>query len=215
MSAPDGVTGEAAAQDAVSSRARGKRGSYAKGQARRQQIVEEALVVFARSGFDAGSLRAIARGVGMTPAGLLHHFSSKEQLFVEVLRQRDERIREAVGDPAEHRLIEQSADVVAHNQSAPRGLSALYTTVAADAIDPAHPAHGEFVERYRDSAASAERIIAAGQAAGEIRADVDPARAGRLISAVMDGLQQQFLLDEEVDMVVLFDEFVRGYLRPL
>jgi hypothetical protein len=30
----------------------------------------------------------------------------------------------------------------------------------------------------------------------------------------MDGLQQQWLLDESVDMPALFAEFVRGYLRP-
>jgi len=29
----------------------------------------------------------------------------------------------------------------------------------------------------------------------------------------MDGIQLQWLLDESVDMVPLFEEFVRGYLR--
>jgi hypothetical protein len=30
----------------------------------------------------------------------------------------------------------------------------------------------------------------------------------------MDGIQLQWLLDESVDMVPLFEEFVRGYLVP-
>ena len=47
-----------------------------------------------------------------------------------------------------------------------------------------------------------------------MRADIDPALAARLISAVMDGIQLQWLLDESVDMVPLFDEFVRRYLHP-
>ncbi len=47
---------------------------------------------------------------------------------------------------------------------------------------------------------------------GLIRADIDVTYAARLISAVMDGLQQQWLLDESLDMAAAFDEFVRGYL---
>ncbi|MBC7645186.1 MAG: TetR family transcriptional regulator [Thermoleophilia bacterium] len=38
-----------------------KRGSYTKGQARRQQILDAALGVFGRSGYHSGSLREIAR----------------------------------------------------------------------------------------------------------------------------------------------------------
>ena len=193
---------------------RARRGSYAKGQARRQQIVDEAMHVFARSGFTSGSLREVAKRIGLTPAGLLHHFASKEELFLEVLRQRDERVRAAAGDPAEHTLLEQAAKVVAYNQTS-RGLSSLYTTVSAEATDPEHPSHVDFAERYRSRAAASAELLRAGQEAGEIRPDIDPDQAARLISAVMDGIQQQWLLDEAVDMSALFAEFVRGYLTPL
>ena len=192
---------------------RPKRGSYAKGQATRQRIVDEALTVFARSGFTAGSLREIAKRVQLTPAGLLHHFASKEELFAEVIRQRDEKVRAAAGDPAEHTLIEQAQKVVAHNQ-ATRGLTSLYATVSAEATDPQHPSHDEFAGRYRDGAAATAQLLRTAQAAGEVRADLDPDAAARLISAVMDGIQLQWLLDDDVDMTALFAEFVRGYLRP-
>lgn len=192
---------------------RGQRGSYAKGQARRQRIVDEAFVVFARSGFHSGSLREIAKRVELTPAGLLHHFASKEELFTEVIRQRDERVRAAAGDPAEHTLIEQTAQVVAYNQKS-RGLASLYATVSAEATDPDHPAHVEFAERYRSNAAGAAELLRRAQAAGEVRADLDPDAAARLISAVMDGIQLQWLLDDSVDMTALFAEFERAYLLP-
>lgn len=199
--------------DAPTSRARSPRGSYAKGQARRQRIVDEALIVFARSGFHSGSLREIAKRVGLTPTGLMHHFASKEDLFTEVIRQRDERVRVAAGDPAEHTLVEQAAKVVAYNQLS-RGLTSLFATVAAEATDPEHPAHAEFANRYRTSAATSAPLLRVAQEAGEIRSDVDPELAARLISAVMDGIQLQWLLDESVDMTALFAEFVRGYLIP-
>lgn len=192
---------------------RAPRGSYAKGQVRRQRIVDEAVLVFGRSGVTSGSLREVAKRVGLTPAGVLHHFATKEELFTEVLRQRDERVRAAAGDPAEHTLVEQMAKVVAHNATT-RGLTSLYTVVVAEASDPEHPAHASFAARYRESAARAAELLRAGQAAGEVRPDIDPDRAARLLSAVMDGLQEQWLLDESVDMSAHFAEFVRGYLEP-
>lgn len=192
---------------------RGTRGPYATGQARRQAIVDEALGVFSRTGFHGGSLREIAKRVGVTPAGLLHHFAGKDELFAEVIHQRDEKVRAAAGDPAEHTLLEQARRVVAHNQTS-RGLTSLYAIVSAEATDPEHPSHDDFSERYRTRAVEAEEILRRGQEAGEVRDDIDPALAARLISAVMDGIQLQWLLDESVDMVVLFDEFVSRYLHP-
>ncbi|MDY0908880.1 TetR/AcrR family transcriptional regulator [Microbacterium sp. CFBP9034] len=205
-------TGTSAA-DAPVRGVRAPRGSYAKGQARRQRIVDEALIVFAKNGFHSGSLREIAKRVDLTPTGLMHHFANKEELFTEVLRQRDAAIREAAGDPAEHTLIQQATKVVAYNQES-RGLTSLYATVSAEATDEEHPAHEDFARRYRESAARATPILIAAQGDGEIRADIDPALAARLIGAVMDGIQQQWLLDDTVDMNALFAEFVRGYLVP-
>jgi len=199
--------------DERSAAPRRPRGPYVTGQARRQAIVDEALAVFSRTGFHGGSLREIAKRVGVTPAGLLHHFADKEELFAEVLRQRDEKVRAAAGDPAEHTLIEQAKRVVALNRTS-RGLTSLYAIISAEATDPDHPSHADFAARYRDRAADAEQILRRGQVDGEVRDDVDPARAARLISAVMDGIQLQWLLDDSVDMVLLFDEFVARYLTP-
>lgn len=190
-----------------------QRKGYAKGQARRQTIVDEALELFARTGYRNGSMREIARRVGLTQSGLMHHFADKEELFAEVLHQRDERVRAAAGDPEEHALIAQAEKVVAHNQSS-RGLASLYAIVSAEAADPEHPLHDEFCERYSSAAERAAHLLRKAQEAGEVRADVDPDLGGRLISAVMDGLQLQWLLDSSVDMVPLFEEFVRGYFLP-
>ena len=190
-----------------------KRGSYPKGQARRREILDAALLVFGKGGFHSGSLREIAKRVELTPAGVLHHFASKEELFTEVLRQRDERVRAAAGDVCETTFLEQMRKVVAYNQTT-RGLTSLYTVVVAEATDSEHPAHEYFSERYASGAIDSAAIIAEAQRDGFIRADIDPQHAARLITAVMDGLQQQWLLDDTVDMSATFDEFLRGYLLP-
>jgi len=213
MDANETDAGGAAADGAASASrsSRGTRGSYAKGQAKRQEIVDAALVVFGRSGYHNGSLREIAKRVNLTPPGLLHHFSGKEELFSEVLRQRDARVQAAAGDVSEFTLLEQVRKVVAYNQTT-RGLTSLYTVISAEATDTEHPAHAEFARRYAETAASTREVLADAQRDGLIRADIDVAHAARLIAAVMDGLQQQWLLDESVDMTAAFDEFVRGYL---
>ncbi|MCD1571478.1 TetR/AcrR family transcriptional regulator [Agromyces mediolanus] len=207
----EAAAGAAPGHPGSPARPRGARGSYAKGQAKRQEIVDAALVVFGRSGYHSGSLREIAKRVNLTPAGLMHHFSGKEELFTEVLRQRDAHVQAAAGDVSESTLLEQVRKVVAYNQTT-RGLTSLYTVISAEATDSEHPAHEEFARRYAESEASSSQVLADAQRDGLIRADIDPTSAARLISAVMDGLQQQWLLDDSVDMTALFDEFVRGYL---
>ncbi|WP_028279331.1 TetR/AcrR family transcriptional regulator [Arthrobacter sp. H5] len=187
-----------------------KRGSYAKGQAKRQEILDAALMVFGRSGFHSGSLREIAKRVELTPAGLMHHFASKEELFTEVLRQRDERVKDAAGDVAEETMLDQMRRVVAYNQTTP-GLTSLYTVIAAEATNSDHPAHEYFASRYGERASQTAGILKDAQRDGLVRDDLDVHHAARLIAAVMDGLQQQWLLDDSVDMTGVFDEFVRGY----
>ena len=84
---------------------------------------------------------------------------------------------------------------MAYNQTT-RGLTSLYAIVSAEATDSEHPSHEEFADRYRSTAQRAADLLRAGQEAGEVRDDIDPALAARLISAVMDGIQLQWLLDE-------------------
>ena len=76
-----------------------ERGGYAKGRDRRDAILVAANEVFATRGFRGASLATIAKRVGMSEPGLLHHFASKEELLLELLKLRDqhddERIAEA------------------------------------------------------------------------------------------------------------------------
>ncbi|WP_246203782.1 TetR family transcriptional regulator [Streptomyces tailanensis] len=61
------------------------RGTYAAGDERWSRILDAAVAHFAQRGFDASSLARIAKDVGITQGGLLHHFRSREDLLVEVL----------------------------------------------------------------------------------------------------------------------------------
>ena len=46
-----------------------------------ERILDAAAALFARHGFEQTSLKSLADAVGLSKAGLLHHFPSKETLF--------------------------------------------------------------------------------------------------------------------------------------
>ena len=124
------------------------RGAYAKGVARRQEILDVAIGVFAQRGADRTSLRAIAQEVGVTHAALIHHFGSLEQLLVDVYRESARRLeREARGadDVSPVETMRLSAE---RNREVP-GMVQLYTTLVAAALEEGHPAATTFAtERF-------------------------------------------------------------------
>ena len=64
-------------------RQRGPRGA---GADTKGDILEAALALFVRDGFDRTSLRAIAREAQVDPALVRHYFSSKQEVFVAAMR---------------------------------------------------------------------------------------------------------------------------------
>jgi AcrR family transcriptional regulator len=61
----------------------------AKGEDRKQRILDVAQRLLTRNGWRNTTLAQIAGEAGVSPAGLLHHFESKEQLLHAVLDARD------------------------------------------------------------------------------------------------------------------------------
>ncbi|GAA5057342.1 TetR/AcrR family transcriptional regulator [Nocardia callitridis] len=188
------------------------RGPYAKTAGRRQQILDIAMEVFGRQGFRGGSLREIAERAGLTQAGVLHHFGSKEQLLIAVLRRRDEdRAALDTGEASTHTdRLRAQVSVSAGD----RGLTQLFTTLAAEATDPDHPAHQYFADRYRHARIFIAERIESARAAGELTSDIDTEALAHLLIAVMDGLQTQWLLDPDLDMVATFDALLKLLSPP-
>lgn len=56
-----------------------------RGRARRDQILDSALIEFAGAGFDGASMRRIAERVGITEPALYRHFPGKRALFGELV----------------------------------------------------------------------------------------------------------------------------------
>ncbi|MGN6403676.1 TetR/AcrR family transcriptional regulator [Sinomonas sp.] len=189
-----------------------RRGPYAQGRAARELILQTALEVIARKGYNATSLRDIAEEVGMTQAGLLHHFDTKENLLAEVLRKRDEVDRQnfSPADVTELPLIIQLAH---HNPEVP-GLVQLYVSLQAAATDPEHPCHDYFRERDLVVHGRIARDIEKRQKAGAFDPTVDASVIARMLLALSDGLQAEWAINSDVDLAGTLDAFWSRYARP-
>jgi len=186
-----------------------RRGAYAKGVAKREEILTAALEVIAREGYGGASVRELADAVGLSQAGLLHYFGTKEELFAAVLRKRDEtdlaRVEERMGESSTFEAFRQT---IARNADVP-GLIQLYVRLSAEATDPEHPAHAFFAERTRTFRELVAGDLRRMQAAGTARADLDAEQAAMLILATADGLQVQWLMDPTIDMAEHVSELLR------
>ncbi len=179
-----------------------KRGPYAKGVAKREEILDIALRVVARDGYDRTSVREIAREAELSQAGLLHYFSSKEELFVEVIKRREDLdLKDFDGsDP-----VETLSAVVHHNTQVP-GLVRLFATLSAESTDARHPGHAYFQYRYARLRGILVDGIRGQQAQGKAPKSLDPEAVAAVLVAVADGLQVQWLLDPTQDMASRIDQ---------
>ena len=76
----------------------------------REEITEQAIRLFARSGFDGVSMREVAAAAGVTVSALYYHFSDKDQLYLDAVAraclEKAAVIKDALEgpDPPEQRL---------------------------------------------------------------------------------------------------------------
>ncbi|MDH2416220.1 TetR/AcrR family transcriptional regulator [Nocardioides sp. CER19] len=176
------------------------RGSYAKGAATREQILDVAIETFVRNGYDKTSFREIARESGLSQAGLLHHFSSKQELLVAVLRRRDRRDQDRYDAITDRRhTAEGLIAAVRHNAEEP-GLVRLFVAMSADCIDEESPSAEFLADRYRSIIGDVADDIGRRQADGEVSKQLDAETVASLLVAAADGLQLQWLTSDAGDI---------------
>lgn len=192
------------------------RGPYRKGVASRARIVNAASEAFAQNGYAGASIRTIAARVGTSPATLFQHFGSKEGLLEAVLDDWNrhsvpEHLEKAHGlDYFDRRLRSVMPFHILH-----KGLIQLFLTMTSEATNPDHPAHDFIQKRYAQTLADVTQGLREAIADGDIppmSEELITAEA-RLMFAVMDGIELQWLLNPEVDLVGLFNHYLDSTLR--
>jgi TetR/AcrR family fatty acid metabolism transcriptional regulator len=156
---------------------------------KRRLLLDAAVRVFARNGFHASRVGDIAAEAGVAHGLLYHYFTSKDELLETIFRETWSAMLAALreveqsGEPAQEQLRRVAAVVLRTWKREPDLVRVLVREVA----------RGAHLEREVDeighALAAIERIVAGGQARGELRAGVSP----RLASVIVYGALEEIL----------------------
>jgi AcrR family transcriptional regulator len=178
---------------------------------RQAQILDIARRLFAEQGFAGTSLRDIATEAGITKAALYHHFPNKDALYEQVVVEGGRSLLEAVeaavaaADTPVDRVrafMCASADYFeVHRFQWLAGSNAFWQGRDVD--------HRTAAVELRDAyEALLRRCIAEGIAAGELRAQVEPAMAGRLLLSALSHLARWHKPDGKLSARQAIGQFV-------
>jgi AcrR family transcriptional regulator len=185
----------------------------AKGEDRKQRILAVAQRLLTRNGWRNTTLAQIAGEAGVSPAGLLHHFESKEQLLNAVLDIRDAD-DDAHADRAGGDLIAEIAAVADRFYRSP-ALMGTYTVLLAENVHPDAPLHDRMVTRYDTAIDIIGELIRQGQRAGQFRVDIDITVKAVQILAFITGMETTWLLNPSIPLTEVFKEYAESLARDL
>jgi len=180
----------------------------AKGEDRKQRILEVAQRLVTRNGWRNTTLSQIAKEAGVSAAGLLHHFESKEQLLHAVVDARDaddDAHADRSGD-----LLEEIARAGERAERAPE-LVGTYSVLLVENLMPDAPLHDRLLARQQAAIQIVTSLIRRGQESGLYRNDFDAATKAVQIVSLVNGLEISWLLDQSVPLT----ETLRAYANSL
>jgi len=178
------------------------RGPYAKGKAKRAEILDAALAVIDEQGYSAATVKELADAVGLSQNGLLHYFGSKDALFAEILRRRDELSEIEIDVQREgfaENMVEALLSALDAETSSP-GLAQLALRVTGEATEPDHLAHEFIRHRYELVRVVVRDAIVQLQSEERLAPGIDPDAVAALVYASWDGLRIQWMYDRSIDL---------------
>jgi AcrR family transcriptional regulator len=179
----------------------------AKGATTRARILDSAFRLAGRLGVEGVTLGTLASELGLSKSGLFAHFSSKEQLSLEVLRTITERFTDQVirpalkvarGEPRVRQLFENWL-VWLHDPALPGGCPLVAASVELD--DKPGPPRDLLVGAQRSLRATLSKAAAIAVAEGHFRRDLDTELFAYEVMGIMLACHQslRLLRDERAD----------------
>lgn len=162
------------------------------------RLADAAISIIAREGFDALSVRRVAREAHVTGGTVQHHYPSKVELTVAALHRTVHRqsVRLASVPSGGSPIDRLTRELCALLPTDPVSTEEAVVWIAMSAAVPGHP----FVaDRRREAAEQARRWITSrirrAQEAGFVEASLDLDDASAMIEAALDGVMQQAVAD--------------------
>ena len=155
-------------------------------------LTDVALRVFAERGYDGASMDDVARAAGITKASIYHHVSGKEALLERGLGRALDALFAVLDEPAsrEGRAIERLRHIV--ERVAATTLSLLPELTVLFRVHGSSRSERDAVDRRRAFDRVVTGIIADAQREGDVRADVDPRLAVRLIFGMSNSVVEWY-----------------------
>jgi AcrR family transcriptional regulator len=164
-----------------------------RGAAARRPLMDAAAEHFGERGYKATSFRDLIAASGLSKGAFYFHFASKRDLALAVFRDRQERLGQAVMERVDRdapaleqfrQLWMERAHILADDPS----LRCLRKLAASFDEDPGLAE--EITASHRGPIELMAGLLAAAQAEGDIRADIDPAAAAEVAFAVALGIDE-------------------------
>lgn len=154
--------------------------------------------MFAERGYRGASFDAVAERAGLTRQGVLHYFPSKTQLLTGMLEFRARLAREhlaSISGQDMPDLPDRLAEVLAFDHKIP-AMGQIYSVLMAESVVGDNPALTVFHEHYRAIYDYAIQHLT--HLYGErLPSGLTPRAAATAMLVMVDGLQQQWLLNRD------------------
>src|SRR5579863_816640 len=183
-------------ESSLSARRRRPAARAARAGDKRERILDAAVRVFAKNGFHATRVSEVAKAAGVADGTIYLYFKSKEELLVSLFEDRVEKLLTFMRDelpkredaPARLRaIIEMQLGLL----EGERELAEVITIILRQSTKLMKEYAAPKFTAYLDAIA---RVVADGQASGELRSDISPHLAARAIFGALDGITMTWAL---------------------
>ena len=155
-------------------------------------LTDVALRVFADRGYDGASMDDVARAAGITKASIYHHVSGKEALLERGLGRALDALFAILDEPASRdgRAIDRLRHIV--ERVAETTLHLLPELTVLFRARGASKSERDAVERRRAFDRAVTELIVAAQREGDVRADLEPRLAARMIFGMSNSVVEWY-----------------------
>jgi AcrR family transcriptional regulator len=178
--------------------------SPARAAARRQQIIDAALICFAERGFHKATLQDVVHASGLSPGSIYCHFASKEDIVYAVVDARHRRdlanLELALNANTLEEALRRLAD--AFFPSPARRKDRAWRRLAVQLWAESHH-DGRLLRAVREGFDNPRRklteLLSRAKRRGELGQDVEPETTARVLIALFQGITLQQTWGENID----------------
>lgn len=155
-------------------------------------LLDAAVSVFIRKGFDGASMSDIAESAGISKSSIYHHFAGKEALLAAATARALDALEAVLGEPDARsgsparrlrHVVRRTAEILVAELP--------YVTLLLR-VRGNTPVEQELLARRRRFDRAVAALVAEAAAAGELRADVDPRLATRLVFGMINSVVEWY-----------------------